>query len=57
MLTKEEFDKLEDLGNRLITMKSILGLSRTEKETLDEAATFIINCAESSGYPITDENE
>jgi hypothetical protein len=34
-------DKLEDLINRLRTMKSVLGLSRTEKETLEEAAEII----------------
>ena len=38
-------DHLEDLVSRLRAMKVILGLSRTEKETLEEAADFISNIA------------
>lgn len=45
-MTKEEFDYFENLANRLITMKAILGLSQIEKDTLGEAADFIMNYIE-----------
>lgn len=57
MMTKEEFDRLEDIADRLMTMRTILGLSRTEKETLEEAAKFIDGICCSTGYPIEDEDE
>ena len=57
MFTEEEFDRLEELSSKLLTMKSILGLCRTEKETLEEAAYFIISVAESTGYPVIDDDD
>ena len=54
MFTKEKFDHLEELVNRLRAMKVVTGLCRTEKETLEEAADFISEIAESTGYFIED---
>ena len=54
MLTKEEFDHLEELADRLRMIKLVTGLCRTEKETLEEAANFISGIAESTGYSIED---
>ena len=54
MFTKEKFDYLEELADRLRTMKVVTGLCRTEKETLEEAANFISGIAESTGYSIED---
>ena len=41
MITKENLDHLDELADRLYTMKVVTGLCSTEKETLEEASKFI----------------
>lgn len=57
MFTKEQFEYLEAMANRLRAMAVITGLCRTERETLEEAADFIIDIAESTGYPCIEEDD
>lgn len=55
MITKEDFDHLDELANHLRTMKVVTGLCRTEKETLEEAANFISNAAEYLEHEISED--
>lgn len=57
MFTKEKFDELEELASDLRSMTVVTGLCRREKEQLNKAADFITDIIESTGYPITDEDD